>query len=96
MKNVLKSLLKKVLISLGSTAAAATDVAFHKKIFASGTTTLVISNEKMIDMKMVKSLKKYGLLIQSVSETLTMKQKNKKADFSAWFIRKSINTDRHN
>ena len=94
MKNVLKPLPKKVLISLGSTAAAAvaaTDVAFHKKIFASGTTTLVISNEEMIDMKMVKSLKKSGLLIQSVSETLKMKQKNKEADFSAWFIGKSIN-----
>ena len=91
MKNVLKPLLKKVLISLGSTAAPATDVAFHKKIFASVATISVISNEEMIDMKMVKSIKKSGLLIQSVSETLKIKQKNKKEDFSAWFIRKSIN-----
>ena len=91
MKNVLKPLLKKVLISLGSTAAPAMDVAFHKKIFASGATISVISNEEMIDMKMVKSIKKSGLLIQSVSETLKIKQKNKKEDFSAWFIRKSIN-----
>ena len=77
MKNVLKPLLKKVLISLGSTAAPAMDVAFHKKIFASGATISVISNEEMIDMKMVKSIKKSGLLIQSVSETLKIKQKNK-------------------
>ena len=48
MKNALKSL--SVLIPLGSTAAAsATDAATHKKMFGSGTTTLVISNEEVND-----------------------------------------------
>ena len=44
MKNVLKRLAKSVLIPLGLTAAAsATDAAFHKKMFGSGITTLIIS-----------------------------------------------------
>ena len=54
MKNVLKPLVKSVLIPLGLTAAAsATDAAIHKKIFGSGRTlnlaslrtTIIILNE---------------------------------------------------
>ena len=46
MKNVHKSLAKNVLIPLRLTAAAsATDAAIHKKMFGSGITTLIISNE---------------------------------------------------
>ena len=58
MKNVLKPLAKSVLIPLGLTAvASATDAAIHKKMFGSGVTTLIISNEEMNDiMKIVKSL----------------------------------------
>ena len=58
MKNVLKPLTKSVLIPLGLTAAvSATDTAIHEKMFASGMTTLMISNEEMNDiMKKVKSL----------------------------------------
>ena len=45
--NLLKPLAKSVLVPLGLTAAAsATDVAIHKKMFWSGTTTLINSNEK--------------------------------------------------
>ena len=55
--NVLKPLAKSVLIPLGLTSAAsATDAAVHRKMFVSGTTTLIISNEEMNDiMKIVKS-----------------------------------------
>ena len=58
MGNVLKPLAKSVLIPLGLTAAAsATDPTIHKKMFGSGFTTLIISNEEMEDiMKIVKSL----------------------------------------
>ena len=58
MKNKLKPLAKSVLIPLGlTTAASATDAAIHKKIFGSGMTTMIISNEEMNDiMKIVKSL----------------------------------------
>ena len=49
--NVLKPLAKNVLIPLGLTVvASATDAAIHKKIFRSGFTTLIISNEDMNDI----------------------------------------------
>ena len=51
-KTVLKPLAKSVLIPLGLTAAAsATDAAVHKKMFGSGTLTLIISNKKMSDVQ---------------------------------------------
>ena len=40
MKNVLKPLAKSILIPLGLTAAAATDLATHKKMFPSGMAAL--------------------------------------------------------
>ena len=50
-KNVLTRLVKSVLISLGLTAAAsATDVVIQKKIFGSGTTLLIISDEGIKDI----------------------------------------------
>ena len=49
MRNVIKPLVKSIVIPLGLTAAAsATD--FHKKMFGSGTTTLIISMEEMNDI----------------------------------------------
>ena len=50
-KNVLKPFVKSILIPLISTAAvAATYAAIHKKMFGSGTTTLIISNEEIYDI----------------------------------------------
>ena len=59
MKNVFKPLAKSILIPLGlTTAASATDAAIHKKLFGSGMTTSIISNEEMNYItKIVKSLK---------------------------------------
>ena len=70
--NVLKPLAKNVLIPLGLTAAASTsDVAIHKKIFGSGTTTLIILNEEMNGiMKIVKSLEESDLLVKGVIQTI--------------------------
>ena len=70
--NVLKPLAKSVLILLGLTAAvSATDGAIHKKMFGSGFSTLIISNEEINDiMKIVKSLEESGLLIKSVGKTI--------------------------
>ena len=85
--NVLKPLAKSVLIPLRLTAAAsATDAAIHKKMFGSGFTTLIISNEEMNDfMKTVKSLEEPQLLIKGVSEAIKMKQKNKKEGFLRFY-----------
>ena len=57
-------------------------LAIHKKIFESGMTTLMISNGEINDMKIVKSLEETGLLKQSISETIKIKQKSKKENFS--------------
>ena len=83
MKNVLKPLAKIVLIPLGLTAAAsATDPAIHKKMFRSGTTTLIISNEEKNGiMKRVKSLEKSGLLIKDISKTIQKETTEQKRGF---------------
>ena len=81
--NVLKTLAKSVLIPLGLTAAAsATDAAIHNKMFGSGMTTLIISNEEMNDiMKIVKSLEESSLLIKGVRETIKNEAKEQKVGF---------------
>ena len=94
MKNILKPLAKGVLIPLGLTAAAAaTDTAIHKKIFGSGThpsdlakrTTLIILNEKMNIMKIVKPLEESGLIIEGVSKTIQNEAKEQKeVQFLEW------------
>ena len=83
MKNVLKPLLKSVLIPLGLTAvASATDAAIQKKIFGSDMTTLIISNEEMDDIiKIVKSIKESGLLKKGVSKTIKNEAKKQKGGF---------------
>ena len=68
MKNKIKLLTISVLIPLGLTAAvSATDAAIHKKMFRSGVTTLIISNEEVNNiLKIVKSLEESGLLIKEI------------------------------
>ena len=68
MKSKIKLLTISVLIPLGLTAAvSATDAAIHKKMFRSGVTTLIISNEKVNNiLKIVKSLEESGLLIKEI------------------------------
>ena len=62
MKKLLKPLAKDILIRLGLTVAvSATDADFHKKMFGSGATTIIIQNEKMNDiMQIVKALEEPG------------------------------------
>ena len=79
-RNIIKPLAKSILVPLGLTATAtAADSRIHKKkILASGnpsdstthTTTLIISNDEMKDMKIVKSLEGSGLFLKGVSETI--------------------------
>ena len=48
MKNVIQLLAKSVLILLGlAKATSATDAAIQEKVYDSGTTTTIISNEEM-------------------------------------------------
>ena len=80
--NVLKPLAKTILMPLGLTAAATTDAAIHKKMFGSGTTILIISNEEMNNAKKIfKSLEEFGLLIKGASETIKNEAKEQKGGF---------------
>ena len=52
---------------------------YIKKILGSETTTLIISNDEMVDiMKIVKSLEDSGLLLKGVSETIQNEVKKQK------------------
>ena len=84
----LKSLAKYVLIPLGSTVVASvTDAAIHQKMFGSGMTTLIISNEGMNDiMKIIKSLEEPGLLIKGVSQTIKNETKEQKGGFLSMLL----------
>ena len=81
--NVLKPLAKSVFIPLELTGAASpTDTAINKKMFASGTSTLIISNEEMNDiMKIIKSLEESSLLIKGVSQPIKNEVQEQKGAF---------------
>ena len=82
-KKVLTPLTKNVLLPFGlSVGMSAADAAIQNKIYVSGSTALIISNEEIEDiMKIVKSLEQSGLLVKGISETIKNKKKNKKEDF---------------
>ena len=71
MKNLIKPLAKKVLISLGLTAtSSAADAGIDKKILGFETTALIISNNKMEGIfRIFKSLENSGLL-KEFSDTI--------------------------
>ena len=79
-KNVIKPLAKSVLISLGlPVAASAADAGIHKKILGSGNmTTLIIPNNEMEDIKIIKSLEDSGLLLERVTKTIQNQVKEQK------------------
>ena len=87
-KNVIKPLVKSVLIRLGLTAAAsAADVGIHKKILGSGNTTLLISNNEIHDIiKIIKSLEDSGLLIEGVTKTVQNEVKEQKGGFLSMLL----------
>lgn len=81
MKNVVKLLAKRILMTLGLIVAASeADEGIYIKLL--GTITLIISKEEMEDiMKSVKFLEEPDLLIKKSVKQLKMKQSNKKANF---------------
>ena len=83
-KNVVKPLTKSVLIPLGLTPAApAADPGIHTKISGSGhnNTTLIISNNEIEGIKILKSLEDSGLLLKEVKETVQNEVKEQKGGF---------------
>ena len=88
MKNVIKSLAKSVLISLGLTpAASAVDVGMHKKILGSVNTTIIVSNDELEDIiKLVTSLEDSSLLLKGVIETIQNEAKEQKGEFLSMLL----------
>ena len=82
-------LAKNVLAPLGISAAmSAIDGSIKKKMFGSGTTTLIISNGEMDDiLKIVKSLENSGLLLKGVSETIQHEPEEQRGGFLSMLLR---------
>ena len=79
---LLKSVIKPFGLLDLTAANTAVDAGVQKKIYESGTTTLIISNKEMNDIiKIVQALEDSGSLLKGVKKQLKMKQKNKKRDF---------------
>ena len=76
-------LAKNVLTPLGITAAAsAIDAGIQKKIFCSGTATLIISNEEMNDiMKIAQALEDSNILLKGVTKTIKNETEEQKENF---------------
>ena len=81
-------LAKNVLAPLGIYGAmSAIDGNIKKKMFASGTTTLIISNDEMDDnLKIVKSLEDYNVLSKGVSETIQHEAKEERGGFLSMLL----------
>ena len=68
---------------------SAADAGIQKKVYASGTTTLIILHEEIEDItKRVKSLEELGLLIKRISEAI----KNEAKEQKGWFLSMLLGT----
>ena len=88
-KNVIKPLVKSILIHLDLTAAAsAADAEINKKILGSGKPpTLIMSNDEMKDiLEIVKSLEDSGSLLKGVNETIQNEAKEQKGGFLSMLL----------
>ena len=95
MKIVLTLLTKSALIPLRSSVGmSAADATIQKKIYGSGTTALIISNEEIEDMmKIVKSLEESALLMKGISEIVkneAQKQKDRFLPMLLWILVGSV------
>ena len=79
---------KNILAPLGITAAAsAIDAGIQKKIHGSGTTTLIISNEEMNDIKkIVQALEDSNIFPKGVTNTNENETKEQKGGFLSMLL----------
>ena len=84
---LLKSVIKPLGL-LGLTAASSSiDTGVQKKIYGSGTTFLVISNEEMNDiMKIVKALEDSNISLRGVTKTIKNKTREQKGEFLSMLL----------
>ena len=61
---------------------SATDAAIQKKMYDSGNTTLIISNDDLDDLiKIVTALEEYDILLKGTSKTIKNKTKKQEGGF---------------
>ena len=84
---------KNILVPLGITAAASViDAGIQKKIHGAGTTTLIISNEKMnVIMKILQALEDSNVLLKGVTKSV----KNETKEQKGGFLGTLVDTSRH-
>ena len=84
---------KNILAPLGITAAASViDAGIQKKIHGAGTTTLIISNEKMnVIMKILQALEDSNILLKGVTKSV----KNETKEQKGGFLGTLVDTSRH-
>ena len=84
---------KNILAPLGITAAASViDAGIQKKIHGAGTTTLIISNEKMnVIMKILQALEDSNVLLKGVTKSV----KNETKEQKGGFLGTLVDTSRH-
>ena len=77
------SIEKNILASLGLSAAmSATDAAIQKKMYGSGMTTLVISNDDLDDLiKIITALEEYDILLKGTTQTIENETKKQEGEF---------------
>ena len=84
-------LLKSVITPLGllglTAASSAIDAAVQKKIYGSGKTTLIISNEEMNDiMKIVQALEDSNILLKGLTKKIKNETKEQKGGFLSMLL----------
>ena len=84
---LLKSVIKPLGL-LGLTAASSViDAGVQKKIYGSGKTTLIISNEEMNDrMKIVQALEDSNILLKGMTKTIKNETKEQKGGFLSMLL----------
>ena len=85
------SLLKSVIKPLGllglTAASSAIDASVPKKMYGSGTATLIISNEEMNDiMKIVQALEDSNILLKGVTKTIKNEIKEQNGGFLSMLL----------
>ena len=84
---LLKSVIKPIGLLGLTTAISAIDAGVQKKIYGSGTTTLVISNEEINDiMKIVQALEDSNILLKGVTKTIQNETKEQKRRFLSMLL----------
>ena len=83
----LKSVIKPLGLLALTAASSAIDAGVQKKIYGSGTTTLVISSEEMnVIMKIVQALEDSNILLKGVTKTIKNETKEQKGGFLSMLV----------